>query len=355
MRLLQPKKNKKELYAFPLSNSGTIKSIQYRIENDCHWNFESIVTAAACVNCTGRPCMNYKLEEISTIALKEMPHNNSLNVCPVDAITLNESGIAPVIDSDKCITCGLCLSRCLYGAIDIHGAFATINDEIPTAIFEIAEFNQEKYDRRQSMFYDCTRHVEIIELSKRAIDHFYSSIDIQTKRNNNFENLLVRNLLVQLGVTTKTRAIGNNSIRMDLIGEQADKILIGEVDLNGSDLLDLTRGILDDISIAHSRHKIPKESIIPLIVLRNFPNKRSDYYEVISDIKKITGIEIKTISIQFLYMLQLHRQTLDLKLISGLFHANKINPSISDDCIAYFPEIISLDPYFVSNFYGAIK
>ena len=39
--------------------------------------------------------------------------------CPVDALSLNDDGIA-VLDDDACIRCGACADSCPYGAIFYH-------------------------------------------------------------------------------------------------------------------------------------------------------------------------------------------------------------------------------------------
>ncbi len=52
----------------------------------------------SCSNCTTKEC---------------------IEVCPFDAISLNESYGIPVIDYDKCTGCGLCSKSCDYGIIKI--------------------------------------------------------------------------------------------------------------------------------------------------------------------------------------------------------------------------------------------
>ena len=42
------------------------------------------------------------------------------NVCPVQAISLNETTGARIIDSETCIGCGMCASYCPRGVIDVH-------------------------------------------------------------------------------------------------------------------------------------------------------------------------------------------------------------------------------------------
>ena len=65
----------------------------------------------------------------------------------------------------------------------------------------------------------------------------------------------------------------------------------------GSDALDMSRAILDDIAVLNSRHGVAKEDNKPLAVCLNLPNKRTDYWQVVKDIKSVTGIEIQTLTI----------------------------------------------------------
>ena len=53
----------------------------------------------SCSNCTDRKC---------------------IEVCPVDAINMEENYGIPIIDYDKCISCGLCVEHCTYGIIRIE-------------------------------------------------------------------------------------------------------------------------------------------------------------------------------------------------------------------------------------------
>jgi carbon-monoxide dehydrogenase iron sulfur subunit len=44
-----------------------------------------------------------------------------VTACPVDALSLDDDGIA-VLDDDACIRCGACVDSCPYGAILYHEA-----------------------------------------------------------------------------------------------------------------------------------------------------------------------------------------------------------------------------------------
>ena len=58
-----------------------------------------------------------------TINPLKCPQNHRcpmLRVCPVDAITQDGNGL-PVIDEEKCIECGTCISYCPKGAVSEIG------------------------------------------------------------------------------------------------------------------------------------------------------------------------------------------------------------------------------------------
>ena len=46
-----------------------------------------------------------------------------VEVCPVEALGKNSEGIV-VVDSEKCVGCGECVSACPYGMIDVVGEIA---------------------------------------------------------------------------------------------------------------------------------------------------------------------------------------------------------------------------------------
>ena len=42
----------------------------------------------------------------------------SVKVCPMDAL-IQKGNDAPVVDEDKCIVCGKCVTRCPMGALQL--------------------------------------------------------------------------------------------------------------------------------------------------------------------------------------------------------------------------------------------
>ena len=67
---------------------------------------------------------------------------------------------------------------------------------------------------------------------------------------------------------------------------------------------------MDNIAILISRYKYNKDNIIPLIICNELPNKRSEFWQFINDIKKVLNISINTITISGLLLLSWTRQKL---------------------------------------------
>ncbi len=55
---------------------------------------------------------------ISALACPQDHYCPLIRVCPVDAISQNRSGL-PVIDDEKCISCGKCQKYCPMQAVEI--------------------------------------------------------------------------------------------------------------------------------------------------------------------------------------------------------------------------------------------
>lgn len=310
---------------------------------------------AICLNCIAHPCINYDNDKHKPDYLHEMPHSHSTKVCPTDSIKLEADGY-PVIISDTCIGCGLCLTRCNYAAINITENFkATINKSNSDKIKWTDTISYDEYISRENLYKGAIFNSPLVNLPKEYFVNLYHSLLLNCKSINGFENLFVRNLLINLGINNKVRAIGNNDIRFDLLGELEDKVLIGEIGLNGTDILEEPRAILDDIAVLTSRYKIEPKKIFPLIITLSFPNKRSDVYEVISDINSVLAIRIISLSVHLLIILNLFRRQLNKVEILELFYANKENKSIVDAGLAILPELEEVDPFFAGEFYQAVK
>lgn len=308
-----------------------------------------------CLNCLTHPCMDYSQEEISIEILDGMPYANSTKVCPTNAIFLNANGF-PEINAIACFGCGLCMTRCIYGAISLtHDFGAYINQKESNQIAWISEFSMHQQTSRDSLYEALSISVENMLFSKAYFTHLYEKMPRLIKGVVGFDNLFVRNLFLNLGVRNKVRAVGNNDIRFDLLGRIENLILVGEIGLDGTDILQEPRAILDDLAVLKSRYNIDHASILPLIITLTFPNKRSDVYEVITDIKSVLGIRVLSISVHLLIILNLLRRRFDKTSQISPFYIDKDELSLVNAALQVIPELEEVDPFLHHEFYRPIK
>ena len=70
-----------------------------------------------------------------------------------------------------------------------------------------------------------------------------------------------------------------------------------EIEIPSTEILDAPRNLLDDYAVQKCRKLENDKQIVPLVICWDLPNKRTDYWNVITDVNAILGIKIKTISI----------------------------------------------------------
>lgn len=89
---------------------------------------------------------------------------------------------------------------------------------------------------------------------------------------------------------------GDNNERFDGLVDFNTYNIVFEIETSSLGILNAPRNLLDDYAVVISRHKnITKP--IPVVICWTLPNKRTDYWNVIFDVKNILSIRIKTISI----------------------------------------------------------
>ncbi|WP_134773004.1 4Fe-4S binding protein [Ornithinimicrobium flavum] len=105
--------------------SGGVPQIPYSPATNLRKHFAPLQmldgSTAQCWRCADAPCTWFTPQEVA----RHIPAPLSLNpdrlVCPTDALSI-KVGEAPVIDPDRCIGCGLCVTRCPVGAIHLDPA-----------------------------------------------------------------------------------------------------------------------------------------------------------------------------------------------------------------------------------------
>lgn len=211
-----------------------------------------------CSSCSEKKCLRFLHNELETPDfIKDFPSASYDKVCLADAISFEKGNI--LIKKDKCINCGLCAYRC----------------------------NQKKIKMKEIK----------PEITDSAISELFRNISKLKRKDQNFPNLIVRNLLITLGYKASMLKKGVISIRTDLVGSD----FIGEIEF-GEDILETPRSILDDVAVLKSRYNVDFDKIKTLIFIDKLPHIRSEIWEVIGDIKKITGIQIETITLLYLFL-----------------------------------------------------
>ncbi len=272
----------------------------------------------SCVHCINPPCLEYAKDEIELDTFKEFPADRAPEVCPTKAISWPQESDSPIIDSEVCISCGICVSRCPVAAIylDPDKTTAILND-LPNRYFLLQ--NQEVSETTQKFLLEMFSQVsesgifisEDDDILQRFFDKF-KSVATEQKHSFQFPNHLVRNLMLEVGIKALMRRRGDTNLRMDIVFEQSGgRSGTCEVELGG-EVLDAPRNLLDNVAVLVSRYKISKDSIIPLIVTLSLPNRRSEYWQVIKDIKQVLDLRINSLTIGMLVLLVWNRIEISL-------------------------------------------
>lgn len=282
-----------------------------------------------CCRCKNKPCAFYSEKELKSERFSQFPKNPSNRVCPVNAIQFDTVGVAS-INNDECIHCGLCVYRCPFAAIQFnsHKGTCNINSEIGNYLVSCS-------DDEQKMFIDESNNIPSEICYEPITTSFAASYTQKIKIGgisfSDISEIIVRNTLLNLGCTCNVNAQGNQHNRTEFFAEDGDSIIIGESEITSTDTLSVNRRILDDMAVLISRYGYSKESILPLSVINGLPNKRTDYYEVIKDIKNILGVQISTITYHILFMLHLYQIRLSKEVLEKFYidkdHLSLIEPT----------------------------
>lgn len=250
--------------------------------------------AGTCLGCGDAPCMYKAPSELSLFGLLEsFPGDPSLDVCPTRALQWNAEKGNTYVVVDDCIGCGLCVSRCPYGAISLKdGLTAFIETDDPDNLADAPPRKNE-----------CPRPKKkgkIASLDAQAAKNLpYQVSKLQDTR----ANLLVRNLLNEIGLNARIRRRGDTNMRIDVVGfSRNEKPFVAEIEFH-KDALESPRFLLEDVAILHSRYGFDTCDIDPISILLTLPNVRSEYYQVMRDIEKVVGLQCRTITIGVLIAL----------------------------------------------------
>ena len=259
---------------------------------------------AVCLKCINPRCMFFSDQELECNAIKNFPRDNTKTVCAAKAITWSEEIDAPVVDNQRCLNCGICIKRCPVGALYFTNQGNLCVNLESTDFIENKVINKEikvLHNHQIDKLLKHTRRKENILLaSDKIFEKIYSRIK---KLDNEFQNLLCRNLMLALGADCSIRRIGDVYTRMDAIYKSSGGCF-GAVEIEfGKDTLEASRALLDDIAVLNTRYNIAKQVNKPIVICFQLPNARQGYWQVVKDIMIVEKIKIGTITVGALMLL----------------------------------------------------
>lgn len=299
---------------------------------------------AGCINCINPKCMSLCDEDIECVEFPDIAHDMSKYLCPVNAIKSGTDEIE--IDEKKCIGCGLCVASCPVGAIYLKGGKAKVahanRAELDTFFVDAATIQKQKRFLKEN---DNPDKAGIIQ---KESEHIIGNICDEIKRMTQEEqNILARNLLIKLGNHATLARQGNVYMRMD--GFYSNKKQFGVVEIEtGADMLDVSRAILDDVAVVNVRYGVDKNKNHPLAIVLSLPNKRTDYWQVLKDIRDIVGMPIGTITFgAFLILLWNNKEVNDF----DQFYIDVDNSSIRSAIVSLVGRFVNIG----DGFYGVLE
>ncbi|WP_216203288.1 4Fe-4S binding protein [Polynucleobacter sp. Latsch14-2] len=254
---------------------------------------------ATCLRCADTPCALFSEEEVAPNGLEGFPADKSLNVCAINAINIDSVSGAPSINSELCFLCGVCASRCPTGAITLSAAGgAAVNDSLAEGYIESVIKNEKRENDTRELFVGIQKEGLALIESDQLVQHIFKRmLDSWRVAGDRFPNFLARNLLIGAGLNASVSRKGNNHMRMDIILSGKDIKGIAEVEFGQEAVLDAPRDILDALAILIARYDWSAQDIKALIISDVLPNKRSEYWHIIQDIKNVLNIKVGTVTI----------------------------------------------------------
>jgi len=269
--------------------------------------------AASCLRCHDAPCHHYGVGESECSSLPNLPADRNADVCPTGAVSIAARTGAAKIDPERCIYCGVCVARCPVGAIFLlPSKGAVVEDEANAHFATTTQYSEQAMlASRNSLERVGKTGVFLRENDALIADIGRRIASVRASLTDNFPNHLARNLLRAAGISVDMRRVGNNHLRADLVlGSNGIKQGVVEVEFGVEAILDAPRDLLDDIAVFVSRHGWKKDDIVALIVGDVLPNRRSEFWHIIRDIRDVLAIEIATVTVLVLMLLVWERRSL---------------------------------------------
>lgn len=255
---------------------------------------------SSCLNCSAKPCLMFN----DIVQTKIVDVIFSKDVCPTSALYLDEFEQV-VVDKENCIGCGLCMLRCETGAIYMHKNKATIHRDVTDLV------QGKLLPVTISYKYDKSINIE------KKLKRLSVAIIENKKPDSLIINNLFKSLFMALGFKVAKPRVGDVNLRMDLIVDTKEKLYLVEVDNLGSP--ETIRDIIDDVAIFSDKYNKDLSSLAGVACIIEFPNKRSEYYELISDVENVLGFNIYSLSLGVLLLSLFSRKEINIER----FHINE--------------------------------
>lgn len=279
---------------------GKIYSLTFHPEKETDIIFQNgKKIKAGCINCINPKCMSLNDGDIECIEFPDIAHDMNKNLCPVDAIKSGSEQI--VIDDKKCIGCGLCVASCPVGAIYLKDGKARVScaDKKELDVLPANDLGIQKQQTFLAKNEISDKRGTIQKETERIIGNICDAIKRMSQEE---QNILARNLLIKLGNHATLARQGNVYMRMD--GFYSNKKQFGVIEIEtGTDMLDVSRALLDDVAVVNVRYGVDKVENHPLAIVLSLPNKRTDYWQVLKDIRDVIDVPIRTITFGALLIL----------------------------------------------------
>jgi ferredoxin len=261
--------------------------------------------------------------ETQSSSLTTFPSDKTPDLCAAGAMSVRLEIGVPSIDTERCIACGVCAARCPVGAIYLDpAAGAQVSIDQSPAFIEAPDEHQPTFkatfDKFSTIEHAGVLAMESDTLIRRTLDKMKLA---RINTGDRFPVLHARNLLIVLGQGAAMRRKGNNHMRMDLLlGPPGVVKGVVEVEFGQSAVLDAPRDLLDALAVLTSRYQWQMKELASIIITDELPNKRSEYWEIVKDIRDVTGIRISTITVFALHLLTWSRTSIPCL---ELFHVDK--------------------------------
>jgi NAD-dependent dihydropyrimidine dehydrogenase PreA subunit len=267
-------------------------------------------SGAGCLRCPDTPCIYLSDDQMAKQTRIDSVVSLERRVCPTDSLRLNENCLIEVDDS--CIGCGLCIAFCPVNAI--HLDVRKMKAKVASHSSSYKEFNGSDQD-----FFDARKYLSSLfeSLESRKVDsgHIVSVLQKlsplrQSPDGNRALQILIRNVFLLKGAAARLKNQGDNNNWAELGVDDGSNLFPIEIE-TAMDGLDSARRVTSDVAIVCNRYQVSINEVIPVVVMFQIPNIRTDYYEVVADTARRLGVRILTVPIS-LMVLSIFDKEMDL-------------------------------------------